>query len=250
MKTKTTIFVLCLFCQFCFGQTLSGKLLHGIVVNDSVNIQSGYVVNVNSHSRTFIKAQGFFDILAKKNDTLLFSSLGMKSKKIVLTEKDFSVSVFVVKMVTEVNPLKEVVVTNNAIKPNLGNIQNIIDKEYFDDNQSSPTPDSPLIASEIKYGMDVDRIGKIIWKSFFKEGSLKGKEISYGEFTEIVPQRIHLFFFTNTLKLKEDEIGLFLIYCENDAKSKALLKPEDEFELIEFLVVKNEEFKRFTTFEK
>lgn len=250
MKTKTTIFVLSLFCQFCFGQTLSGKLLHGMVVNDSVSIQSGYVLNVNSNSRTYIKAQGFFDILAKKNDTLLFSSLGMKSKKMVLNEKDFSVSVFVVKMVTEVNPLKEVVVTNNAVKPNLGKIQNIIDKEYFDDNQSSPTPDSPLIASEIKYGMDVDRIGKMIWKSFFKEGSSKGKEISYGEFTEIVPQRIHPFFFTNTLKLKEDEIGLFLIYCENDAKSKALLKPEVEFELIEFLVVKNEEFKRVATIEK
>ena len=56
--------------------------------------------------------------------------------------------------------------------------------------------------------------------------------------------------FNEALKLKEDEIGLFLIYCENDPKSKALLKPEAEFELIEFLVVKNEEFKRFTTFEK
>ncbi|MBP6549619.1 MAG: hypothetical protein KA228_00790 [Flavobacterium sp.] len=227
---------------------MTRKPLHGMVVNDSVNVQSGYVLNVNSNSRTFIKAQGYFDILAKTNDTLLFSSMGLKSKKVVLADKDFAVSVLRVKMNTLVNPLKEVVVTKTTIKPNLGNIQNIIDREYFDDKQSSP--DNPLMPTEIKYGMDIDRIGRMIWKSFFKENANKDKEVYQGDFTEIVPKRMHQFFFTNTLKLKEDEIGLFLIYCENDPKSKALLKPEAEFELIEFLVVKNEEFKRFTTFEK
>lgn len=248
MKAKTTMLVFYLFCQICLGQTLTRKPLHGMVVNDSVNVQSGYVLNVNSNSRTFIKAQGYFDILAKTNDTLLFSSMGLKSKKVVLADKDFAVSVLRVKMNTLVNPLKEVVVTKTTIKPNLGNIQNIIDREYFDDKQSSP--DNPLMPTEIKYGMDIDRIGRMIWKSFFKENANKEKEVYQGDFTEIVPKRMHQFFFTNTLKLKEDEIGLFLIYCENDPKSKALLKPETEFELIEFLVVKNEEFKRFTTFEK
>lgn len=248
MKAKTTMLVFYLFCQICLGQTLTRKPLHGMVVNDSVNVQSGYVLNVNSNSRTFIKAQGYFDILAKTNDTLLFSSMGLKSKKVVLADKDFAVSVLRVKMNTLVNPLKEVVVTKTAVKPNLGNIQNIIDREYFDDKQSSPV--NPLMPTEIKYGMDIDRIGRMIWKSFFKENANKEKEVYQGDFTEIVPKRMHQFFFTNTLKLKEDEIGLFLIYCENDPKSKALLKPEAEFELIEFLVVKNEEFKRFTTFEK
>ena len=248
MKAKTTMLVFYLFCQICLGQTLTRKPLHGMVVNDSVNVQSGYVLNVNSNSRTFIKAQGYFDILAKTNDTLLFSSMGLKSKKVVLADKDFAVSVLRVKMNTLVNPLKEVVVTKTTIKPNLGNIQNIIDREYFDDKQSSS--DNPLMPTEIKYGMDIDRIGRMIWKSFFKENANKDKEVYQGDFTEIVPKRMHQFFFTNTLKLKEDEIGLFLIYCENDPKSKALLKPEAEFELIEFLVVKNEEFKRFTTFEK
>lgn len=249
MKTKTGIIALCLFCQFCFGQILTRKPLHGLVVNDSVNVESGYVLNVNSNTRTFINSQGFFDIMAKTKDTLLISSLGLKSKKIVLAEKDFAVSLLVIKLNIFINPLKEVVVTKTVIKPNLGNIQNIIDTEYFDDKQSSL--DNPLMpTAKIKYGMDIDRIGKMIWKSFFKENTDKEKDVDYGDFSDIVPKRIHPFFFTNTLKLKEDEIGLFLIYCENDSKSKALLKPEAEFQLIEFLIIKNEEFKRFTTFEK
>ena len=248
MKTKNIILVFCVCCQFCFGQTLTRKSLHGMVVNDSVNIQSGYVLNVNSNTRAFVKSQGYFDILAKTNDTLLFSSNGLKPRKIVLTQKDFTVSVLIVKMNAVINPLKEVVITKTDLKLNLGSIQDIIDKQYFEDKQSSL--DNPLMPTDIKYGMDIDRVGKIIWKSLFKENYQKDKDADYGDFTEVVPKRIKQFFFTNTLKLKEDEIGLFLIFCENDSKSEALLKPEAEFELIEFLIVKNEEFKRFTTFEK
>lgn len=219
-----------------------------MVVNDSASVESGYVFNVNSNARTFINAQGFFDILAKTTDTLFFSSLGLKSKKVVLADKDFAVSLLVIKMNTLVNPLKEVVVTRIAVKPNLGNIQRIIDKEYFDDKQSSL--DNPSMPSEIKYGMDLDRIGKMIWKSFFKGNYDKEKDVDHGDFTEIVPKRIHQFFFTNTLQLKEDEIGLFLIFSANDTRAKGLLKPESEFELIEYLIVKNEAFKRIATFEK
>lgn len=248
MKTKVVILVLFSFFQFCLGQTLIRKPLHGVVVNDSVKVESGSVFNINSKTRSFVNSQGLFDIMAKKNDTLLFLSFGLEAKKIVLTDKDFAVLLFVVKLNTPITPLEEVVVKRNYIKPNVGNIQRIIDTEYFEDSQSSP--DNPLMPSKIKYGMDLDRIGKMIWKSFFKENPNKEKEVDYGDFSEIVPKRIHSFFFTNTLKLKEDEIGLFLIYCENDSRSKALLKPESEFELIEFLIGKNEEFKTFATFEK
>ena len=248
MKTKAVILVMFLFCQFCLGQTLIRKPLRGRVVNDSVKVESGSVFNINSKTRSFISSQGLFDIMAKTNDTLLFLSFGLKSKKIVLTDKDFAVLLLTVKLNTHITPLEEVVIKKTFIKPNLGNIQRIIDTEYFEDKQSSL--DNPLMPSKIKYGMDIDRIGKMIWKSFFKENPNKGKEVDYGDFSDIVPKRIHSFFFTNTLKLKEDEIGLFLIYCENDPKSKALLKPESEFELIEFLINKNEEFKTFATFEK
>jgi hypothetical protein len=248
MKTKAVILVMFLFCQFCLGQTLVRKHLRGRVVNDSVKVESGSVLNINSKSKAFINSQGLFDIMAKTKDTLLFLSLGSKSKKIVLTDKDFAVLLMTVKLDIDITPLKEVVIKSIYIKPNLGNIQRIIDTEYFEDSQSSL--DNPLMPTEIKYGMDIDRVGKMIWKSFFKDNSSKEKEVDYGDFSDVVPKRIHSFFFTNTLKLKEDEIGLFLIYCENDSKAKALLKPESEFELIEFLINKNEEFKTFATFEK
>jgi hypothetical protein len=248
MKTKIEILALCLFYQFCLGQTLTRKPLHGMIVNDSVKVESGYVFNVNSKTRTFISSEGFFDILAKAKDTLLISSLGLKSKTMVLTEKDLEVLLLTIKLNTFINQLDEVVVKKTTIKPNLGKIQSIIDKKYYDDKQSSPK--NPLVPTqEIVDGMDFIRIGKMVGKLFKKEKPDLPKVIDYGDFSKNVTKRISPYFFTNTLRLKEDEIGLFLIYCENDYKAKALLNPELEFQLIEFLITKNGEFKRFTTFE-
>jgi hypothetical protein len=139
------------------------------------------------------------------------------------------------------------VVKKIAIKPNLGKIQDIIDRQYFDDKQSSLK--NPLMPTqEIVNGMDFVRIGKMVGKLFKKEKPDLPQAFDYGDFSKNVTKRISPFFFTNTLKLKEDEIGLFLIYCENDNKANALLNPALEFQLIEFLITKNEEFKSFTTF--
>jgi hypothetical protein len=248
MKTKIKILLLFLFCQFCIAQTLIRKPLHGMVENDSVKVEGGYVYNVNSKTKTFISSQGFFDILAKEKDTLLISSFGLKSKKLVLTEKDLEILLLKVKLQTYINQLDEVVVKKIVIKPNLGRIQNIIDTKYFDDKQSSLK--NPLMPTqEIVNGMDFVRIGKMVGKLFKKDKSDLPQAVDYGDFSKNVTSRISTFFFTNILKLKEDEIGLFLIYCENDNKSNALLNPELEFQLIEFLISKNEEFKSFTTFE-
>jgi hypothetical protein len=69
-------------------------------------------------------------------------------------------------------------------------------------------------------------------------------------FSEIVMQRVNYSFFANTLRLNDDEIKLFLMYCENDSKSRSLMNPDEKFQLIDFLIAKNKEYKRITTFEK
>ena len=88
MKNKFGIAIVCLFCQFVIGQTNSRKPLHGQVINKSLAIESGNVMNINANTRTFIGPNGLFDIMARPKDTLLFTGLAFPSKKIVLTEKD------------------------------------------------------------------------------------------------------------------------------------------------------------------
>jgi hypothetical protein len=62
------------------GQKELRQSLHGQVVNDSIAVENGYVFNLNSRVTTFIGANGLFDMLAMPKDTLLITSLALKSK--------------------------------------------------------------------------------------------------------------------------------------------------------------------------
>jgi hypothetical protein len=222
------------------------------VVNDSLKIENGLVFNVNSKTGTVINSKGIFSILAKVNDTLVFSSLAFKTKKIKLTQKDFSSPYLRVKLEIFTKQLVEVVVyAKKTIHPfEEGNSQKYVDMQFFDDEKSTPKNTAMLPDGTIQNGMNFVRMYKDVLKILKTNNPERVDFISPMGFTEVVMKRVSYTFFTNNLNLKEDEIGLFLVFCENDSKSKTLLKPESQFELIDFLVTKNKEFKRIATFEK
>ena len=102
----------------------------------------------------------------------------------------------------------------------------------------------------IENGMDFVRIYKDVLKILRKNNPGKTDFAEDKSFTEVAMRRVGYDFFANTLQLNDDEIRLFLVFCENDPKSKTLLEPKDEFQLTDFLITKNKEYKRITTFEK
>jgi hypothetical protein len=69
-------------------------------------------------------------------------------------------------------------------------------------------------------------------------------------FTELVMKKIKYSFFNSTLKLQDDEIKLFLLYCENDVRVNKVMKSKSEFELMDFLIEENIDFKKLTTADK
>lgn len=250
MKNKIVILVLCLFCQFCFSQ-LTRKTLYGQVVNDSIRLENGIVFNVNSKTGTVINQKGFFSILAKDKDTLVFSGMDFKSRKIVLTEKEMATPLLRVKLIALVNLLPEVLVSGKKnLNPISGNSLKYVDMQYFDDAKSSPKNRTMPSDGSIENGMNFVRIYKDVLKVLRKNNPERTDFTTDRGFTEVVMKRMSYSFFTDTLKLNDDEIGLFLIFCENDSQSKIVMKPEKEFQLMDFLVNKNKEFKRITTFEK
>lgn len=251
MKTKLSIIILGLFFQISFSQNEIRKPLHGQVISDSLSLESGYVLNVSSQTRTFISANGLFDILAKPKDTLLFSSLAFLSKKIVLTEKNCQERLFIVQMDVVNNELKEVLVSN-GIKINAlaGGSQKMVDRKFFDDQKSSPKNRLMPADGTIENGMDFVRIFKELKKILRKKEEVKEEFITDVAFSQYVKMNFSPSFFSQDLKINDDEVELFLLYCSNDLDSKKYLKPEDQFMLMDFLITKNKEFKRITTFEK
>lgn len=250
MKSSGVILILSLFCQLCFGQLLTRIPLHGQVVNDSAKIETGIVFNINSKSGTIINSQGFFSILAKVNDTLVFSSLAFKSKKIGLTKSHFSIPFLRVKMEILAKQLLEVVVNaKKSVRPIEGGSKAIVGTYYLDAEKSSPKNSTMPPDGTIQNGMDFVRMYKDILKILKINNPERTDFISSRSFTEGVMNKIGYAFFANTLQLKDDEIGLFLVFCENDFKSETLIKSASEFQLMDFLISKNKEFKAITSFE-
>lgn len=251
MNSKIGVLVLFLCCQFCFGQVLTSKTLHGKVVNDSIAIENGLVFNINEKTGGVIDQKGHFSILAKVKDTLVFSSLGFKTKKVVLTESEISSSFFRVKLNAIANQLLEVVVhAKYSDQPEFANTQKIVDKEYFDDDQSSPTNNLMMPTGTGENGIDVLRVYKMIFRNLKKNNPDKTDFVSDMSFTSVAMKSVSYSFFTNTLKLDDDEIGLFLLFCENDPKSRTFLGPNEQFQIMDFLISKKKEFEKITTFEK
>lgn len=236
---------MCLFCQLIIGQTNSRKSLHGQVVNSSLPIESGNVMNINAKTRTFIGANGLFDILARPKDTLLFTGMAFQSKKIVLTEKDCAETLFSVRLDLVNVELKEVLVYKELkIKSLQGGSQGIVDMQFEDDQQSTAKNTTMYSNQTIKYGTDFVRIFKDVKKLLRKDKEVEEEVVSDIAFVAYSKDNFTPDFFTKTLGLKEDEIDLFLMYCSNDAESKRHLKTDQKFELMDFMINKNKEFKK------
>ncbi|MGQ7946466.1 hypothetical protein [Flavobacterium sp. WC2509] len=249
MKNILKIVILCLSCQLSFGQLLTRKTLHGKIVNEAGVIESGLVFNINSQTGDVIDSKGSFSILAKVNDTLLVTSLGFKSEKVVLKDADFKSSYYTIKLHAVANELLSVVVYAKHVPHNdFNNTQKIVDTQYFDDKQSSP---NNILMMPTGTGdpnaMDVIRVYNKVFKSLFKDNPEKSDFVSDVSFTNVAMHSVSYSFFTDKLKIKDDQIGLFLMYCENDPKSKTLLDPSQQFEIMDFLINKYDTFKNIAS---
>lgn len=153
-----------------------------------------------------------------------------------------------VKLQAYTNELKEVVVSKK-VAPAIGSSQVIVDRKYFDDAKSSPKNRYFTTDGSIENGMDFVRMYKDVMKLLRKKNPNKTNFTDAIDFTEAVIQKIGYPFFSNTLTLKDEQLKLFLVFCESDSKSKTFLKAT-QFELADFLIVKNIAFQKIILSEK
>lgn len=227
--------------QTSLAQADTRKILHGQVVNDSIKVDNVLVFNINSNTGTAVDSEGYFHLKVQVNDTLFFSSLSFKTKKITVSKKQINEKILVIKMDAFVNKLDEVVVSNNKLKPKIANSQSIVDKKYFDDNQSSPK-NANVYDGTIVNGVNFVRLYKDVLK-LAKKKSDNQSNVQM-PFIEIIMQKINYGFYKNTLNLEDEEIRLFLLYCEKDPIDLKLFNSKTDFEIMDFLISKNSAFNK------
>lgn len=257
MKTKL-LFVLMLISSGLIAQKLPREILNGQLVAESISVEDILITNKTAKTASVSKKDGTFQILVRVKDTLVFSGFNIPRQILILNEADLKFTVLKVKLESQATNLEEVVINPNALSGNLakdneniklnslkGNINNetAITKLYEDDLQSSP--DNKLMPGYLdqKYMMDFAKIGRKLVRSFKRSEAQKNKNKDVSRFSVVVQNRFSDDFFRNNLKIDQEERIAFLNFCEKDSKAKALIANANDFELIQFLEQKKQEFR-------
>lgn len=231
-------FIILFLFNLCNSQVGTRVVMNGHVVNDSVKVEHVIIFNINDRKGAIVR-DGFFEINAKIKDTLVFSSMIFQTKKIVLQSEDFE-KPLVVNLKSFTNQLKEIKIRNKKYNPIQANTQKYADQQYNDDSQSHIK--NTTVYDGQTPGVNFVRLLKDVVKFFKKKNPKKLDYFADVSFTELVLSKIKYDYFINILKLKDEEVRLFLVFCENDEVAKDLSRYKTSFELMDYLFNKNKEF--------
>lgn len=233
-----------LLVQIAFSQ--SEKIIRGKVVQEQFALAKVEVANFNSKETTITSAAGEFSILVKKGDELVFISKNHIIKKIVMDQNTLDKNNLLIQLVLKPEELEEVLITT------MPSIQLDLDSSYEQEKLSElaikKASRAPKVIGvnngTIENGMNFMRIGGLLFGLFAKEKEKVKKKIPPIPFTALAKSSCDQKFYTETLKLKPDEIELFLQFCDADPKSKTLLESSTILSMMDFLMSKHLEFKK------
>lgn len=258
---KNILFILFfMVVSISIAQVQPRVLLNGKIIATQ-NTENVTIYNTTTSKGSISNIEGEFNIYAKAKDTLVFSSIALQTKKIIIKDSDLDLVIFNIKLEEKLNELEEVVVSNNSLtgvlKVDADNIKtvkintnvdlNAVAKMEFEkDLRSSPDIKGMYNYAPDPYGMDFVKIGKLIGKALNIETKKNKEPITYSKepiynFKDLVLNSFEMNFFEKDLKLKPEELGEFLDFCVLDEKLMANFYNQSKFEKIETLVLKTKE---------
>lgn len=256
MKTSLSFIMLLITCNL-FAQKLPREILFGKIVADSTSVENILITNKTANLNVVSGKDGNFQILVRVKDTLVFSGMNVPSQKLILNEADLKLNLLTVKIEMRANVLDEVVINPNAltgnlkedsdnikitqINPKIDNAKEI-SKLYMGDEKTSP--ENKLMPGYLDgtYMMDFKALGGKFINLIRNKDRFNSKKENK-KFATVVKNRFSEDFFKNNFKLDKAQTTAFLAYCEKDSRSLSYTEAGKDFELIDFLYQKNEEFK-------
>lgn len=245
MKVKLLIVSLIFAVPFCFSQT--EKPIEGTVLCDDMPVQGIEVINLITEKTTITNSGGEFSIGAKAEDLLVFVSKKHYYKRLFLEKEDIKKSNIKIILTQKPEELEEVLITKATFKS-----QGLFSQEVADEIklEKGVYRNRQVYDGTIENGADLMRIGGMILDLFVKKKENNKNPDVKIEFKELATTSYEEGFFINTLRLKPEEVPLFLEFCDADPKSEIILDKNNPLSLMDFILTKNEEFKKLPTSEK
>ncbi len=271
MKTLFLVILSLFLGQQVFSQGIERKVLRGIIVVDSFDVENISVHNVSSNVGAKTDIDGKFSIRARATDTLFFEGSSFVSQKYILTQKDFWKEELEIRLHVKITELDELVITPYTLSGNLvedtkkiqvyGDGFALIDAKkimhYEDDvrmgapiNTAMPNVFAPtgvnllgLVVVGFVNLVGINANPKKNSERVFEERRIKNLQSK--SYSDHLYERFSHSFFVETLKIKTEDIPMFMSFSElNVYELSSILKPENELQLIEYLIQKAAEFKK------
>jgi hypothetical protein len=234
---------LILFALLISGRTLaqdSRQLLRGKVLYMSSNVANENVINSTSGDATITDDNGEFIIAVQEGDQLVFTAVNYQLEIVKITPEILANNRLVVEVNEKVRELDEVVVTPDNQERFL-QVQNEEFKEFTYDIDRGTEVENVAESRTVR-GMQDGLNFVNIFKALFKSQNAARQERPPLKVSEVLRHVYDDEFFVADLRLPQDKIDAFLLYCDDKIPSQTLLRKENEFQLIDFLVTQSKEY--------
>lgn len=228
---KNILFVILLLFQFQFSFSQTEKLLQGRVLSGDFPVEGVEIVNLVTEKTTKTNSNGRFSILIKADNMLVFVSEKYEYKRLFLDKEFLDKNNFTILLTRKPEQLEEVVITKISL-PKIKFDKNIASQLTIEKAAINRKP-TGVYDGTIENGMGIT----------IPLGSGR-KKIHQIEFKELVKKTNDEKYYLEILKLKPEELGLFIEFCDADPKSKTVLENVNSLSLMDFLLAKNIEFKK------
>ena len=241
MKEKLLSTLLFFTSPFIFSQVIKGKVMF-----NNYAIRNVEIINSNSRTLTVSDANGYFSIDAKMNDILVFVAKNYEVAKIIVNPLIINNKDLIIELVLKAEELKEVVITKMPSIKLSSNAKYGVEKlDKYGLEKSAYTPKVIGVnMGTIENGMDFIRIGSMIGGLFKREKEPVKKESPIAPFKDLAKTSCKQSYFLETLKLKPEEIELFLEFCDADPKSNTIAESKNILITMDFLLEKSIDFKK------
>ncbi|MEW5675882.1 hypothetical protein ABGT15_06175 [Flavobacterium enshiense] len=236
MNRFVIIFILFLFHLNLFGQ----HDLKGIVLGNGYAKANVEVVNITKKIVKKTDDKGKFLISAAVGDVILFAAKDYNEKKVKLNQEHFN-SEIVFQLEIKAVELKEIEIAGTE-KLKVGTSYEALKMEKLAREENQPKVVG-VFTGEIDKGIDFVEIGNKIIKLLDKQLAPKGEVKNTESFKKYVRREFSNEFFITKLNLKENEIDPFIVFCENDLKSRDITQQNGVLDVLEFMLDKRKDFK-------
>lgn len=233
LLNKFIFILLIIFPLFLFSQE-ERIPVRGKVMYMNTNVPNENVINITSENATVTDDNGEFMIEVMEGDVLAFTSLNYQFKTVTITGEIIEKNRMVVTVDEKVTELDEVVITPENRERFLQlKGEEFKQVDYLSDQSTRVDNDAlPLQDRGMEYGLNFVNI----FKALFNAKAANADSLPQVKVSEVLRHVYDDEFFVRDLGIPQDKIDEFLYYVDEKTPPRELLKKEQEFQLIDYLV--------------